>query len=254
MLAGAAALLVVAFGGITNALIPLYAVGVFTSFTLSQWGMVRHHLRLREPGWRRSTVLNAVGAVATLIVLLVVASTKFSDGAWVPIVVIPLIVLLFKSIHRHYASVAAALEVPSDYRPPRRRHTVVVLVGQIHAGVREALAYAESVAPDHLLAMTVVETPDDAERIQKQWAEHGIRVQLETVISPNLEFTDATLHFVDELERRWADGIVTVLIPEMFVEHWWQHLLHNQSALILKGRLLFRQRTAVTSMPYRVDT
>jgi amino acid transporter len=254
VLAAAAAALLVAFGGLTNALIPLYAIGVFTSFTLSQWGMVRHHLRLREPGWRRSTVLNAVGAVATLIVLLVVATTKFRDGAWVPIVVIPLIVLLFKTIHRHYVIVAAALEVPPDYRPPRRRHTVVVLVGSIHAGVREALAYAESINPDHLLAMTVVENSEDAERIQKQWAERAIRVQLETVISHNLELTEATLRFVDELERRWADGIITVLIPEMFVEHWWQQLLHNQSALMLKGRLLFRRRTAVTSMPYRVES
>jgi hypothetical protein len=253
VLAAAAAGLLVAFGGLTNALIPLYAVGVFTSFTLSQWGMVRHHLRLREPGWRRSSALNAIGAVATLVVLLIVAATKFTSGAWVPIVVIPLIVLLFKSIHRHYVKVAAALEVPPEYRPPRRRNTVVVLVGQLHAGVHEALAYAESIAPEHVLAVTVVAGPEDAEKMQKRWSEQAIRVPLETVISPALELTEATLGFLDELERRWEDGIITVLIPELFVEHWWQHLLHNQSALILKARLLFRERTAVTSMPYRLE-
>ncbi len=120
-LAAAAAALLVAFGGLTNALIPLYAVGVFTSFTLSQTGMVRHHLRLREPGWRRSAVLNGAGAVATLLVLLIVATTKFTSGAWIPIIVIPLIVLLFKSIRRHYDTVARGLEVPPDWRPPRRR-------------------------------------------------------------------------------------------------------------------------------------
>jgi amino acid transporter len=253
VLAAAAAGLLVAFGGLTNALIPLYAVGVFTSFTLSQWGMVRHHLRLRESGWRRSAVLNGTGAVATLVVLLIVAGTKFTSGAWVPIVVIPLIVLLFKSIHRHYVNVAAALEVPSDYRPPRRRNTVVVLVGQLHAGVHDALAYAESIAPEHVLAVTVVAGPEDAEKMQKRWSEQAIRVPLETVISPALELTEATLSFLDELEHRWADGMITVLIPELFVEHWWQHLLHNQSALILKARLLFRERTAVTSMPYRLE-
>src|SRR6476469_1461955 len=141
LLAGAAALLLVAFGGVTTALIPLYAVGVFTSFTLSQSGMVRHHLRLRQRGWRRNVVINSVGAVATLLVLLIVAVTKFSNGAWVPIVVIPAIVLLFKSIKRHYAGIAAHLEVPVDCPPPRRRLTAVVLVEQVDAMSLEALAY-----------------------------------------------------------------------------------------------------------------
>ncbi len=250
VLAAAAAALLVAFGGLTNALIPLYAVGVFTSFTLSQWGMVRHHLRLHEPGWRRSAVLNALGAVATLLVLLIVAATKFTSGAWVPIVVIPLIVLLFKGIHRHYVAVADALSVPSGYRPPRRRNTIVVLVDQVHAGSLEALAYAESIAPEHVLALTVVADVDDADRLRKQWAEHSIYVPLEVLVSPAMDLTHATLGFVDELELRWEDGVVTVLIPEMFVEHWWQHLLHNQSALALKARLLFRKRTVVTSMTY----
>jgi amino acid transporter len=253
VLAAAAAALLVAFGGLTNALIPLYAVGVFTSFTLSQWGMVRHHLRLREPGWRRSTVLNALGAVATLTVLLIVAATKFTNGAWVPIVVIPLIVVLFKSIHRHYVKVADGLSVPPDYRPPRRRNTVVVLVKQVHAGTLEALAYAESIAPDRVVALTVVAEPDDADVLRKQWAERAIYVPLEVVISPSFELTHAILGFVDELEHRWEDGIVTVLIPEVYVEHWWQQLLHNQSALSLKARLLFHQRTVVTSMPYGID-
>jgi amino acid transporter len=252
VLAASAAALLVAFGGITNALIPLYAIGVFTSFTLSQTGMVRHHLRLREPGWRRSTVLNGVGAVATLVVLTIVATTKFMDGAWVPIVVIPLIVLLFRSIHRHYARVADLLEVPPDYRPPRRRNTVVVLVNRIHSGVLEALAYAESIAPEHAIALTVVDHVEAADRLRKQWAEHAIETPLEVVVSPGLELTNATLAYVDELEHRWEEGIVTVLIPELYVEHWWEQLLHNQSSLVLKARLLFRKRTAVTSMPYRL--
>jgi amino acid transporter len=252
VLAGAAALLVIAFGGLTNALIPLYAVGVFTSFTLCQFGMVRHHRRVREKGWRRNVVLNAVGGFATLFILLIVAVTKFVDGAWVPLVVIPLIVLLFKGIKHHYKRVAESLKVPDDFRPPRRRHTVVVLASEeIHPGLLDALAYARSISPDHLLATTVVADGHEAEIAEKRWAEAAIEVQLETVRSATHEFTAAMLGFIDEIDVRWPNSIVTVIIPEMFVEHWWQHLLHNQSALILKGRLLFRKRTVVTSIPYR---
>jgi amino acid transporter len=254
VLAGAAALLVVAFGGLTNALIPLYAVGVFTSFTLCQFGMVRHHLRVHEPGWRRNVVLNATGGIATLFILLIVAITKFSTGAWVPLAVIPLIVLLFKGISRHYKRVAAGLSIPDDFRPPRRRHTVVVLASdQIHPGLLDALAYGRSIAPDHLLAASVVADGHEAEIAEKRWAEHAIEVPLEIVRSATGEFTAAMLSFIDEVERRWPNSVVTVIIPELFVEHWWQHLLHNQSALILKGRLLFRKGTVVTSIPYRTQ-
>jgi amino acid transporter len=254
ILAAAAAGLLIAFRGLTNTLIPLYAVGVFTSFTLSQFGMVRHHLRLHEPGWRRSAVLNGVGAVATAVVLLIVAATKFTSGAWVPIIVIPAIVALFKGIKSHYAAVAKAIEAPPDYHPTVRRHTVVVLAGEVHHGLLEALAYARSIAPDHLLAMTVVSDGHEAERVEKRWTEHGISVPLEIVNSPDHAFATATLAFVDEMRRRWPDSVVTVLIPEFFVDHWWQHLLHNQSALILKGRLLFRKGIVVTSIPYASDS
>jgi len=252
VLAGAAALLLIAFGGLTNALIPLYAVGVFTSFTLSQYGMVRHHLRLRQPGWRRSSVLNGVGAVATCLVLLIVAATKFTSGAWVPIIVIPLIVVLFKAIHGHYAAVEQALDTPIDFRPPRRPHTVVVLAGDVNAGLLDALAYARSIAPDHLVAVTVVGDDDEAERRAKAWTQQQIRTSLELVLSPSRDFTGAVLGYVDEIHHRWPGATLTVIIPELFVEHWWQHLLHNQSTLVLKARLLFRKGTVVTSIPYHV--
>jgi len=251
VLAGAAGLLVIAFGGLTNALIPLYAIGVFTSFTLCQTGMVRHHLKLRERGWKRNVVLNGTGAFATCFVLLIVAVTKFSNGAWVPLLVIPLIVLLFKGISRHYRRVAAALSIPGDYRPPRRRHTVVVLSsGEVHPGLLDALAYARSITPDHLLAATVVGDAEEAERVEKRWAEHGIDVPLEIVRSPARDVTGATMRFVDEIDRRWENAVITIVIPELYVQHWWQHLLHNQDALMLKGRLLFRKDTVVTSIPY----
>ena len=253
VLAFAAGGLIVAFGGVTNALIPLYAVGVFTSFTLSQSGMVVHHLKEREPGWRRSIVINAVGASVTFAVLLVVAVSKFTQGAWVPLVVIPLIMALFKAIKRHYASVAASLRLPPGYRPRRMNHTVVVLVGGVHRGVMEALAYAKSLAPNHLVAMTVVSDEEERERIEKQWADRNIDVPLEIVHSPYRELTRPVLRFIDELDARYANDVVTVVIPEFVVRSWWGHALHNQSALFLKGRLLFRKGTVVTSVPYHVD-
>ncbi len=252
-LAGAAAILLVAFGGITNALIPLYAVGVFTGFTLSQVGMVRHHLTHRVGPWRRNIALNAAGATATFVVLMIVTVTKFTSGAWLPVVVIPVIVLLFKAIKRHYTHVALALRVEPGYEPPRRRHTVVILAESVHIGVLEAIAYARATAPDHLLAMRVVPDAIAAERAEKEWTQAGIDVPLELVVSPASSLTAATLTFVDEVGARWENDTITVLVPELFVEHWYQHLLHNQSALWLKGRLLFRKQTVVTSLPYRID-
>ncbi len=253
MLAVAAAALLVAFGGITNSLIPLYAVGVFTSFTLSQAGMVRHHLRHRQPHWRRSATMNAVGSVATLSVLLIVAVTKFTSGAWVPIAVIPAIVLLFRAIHAHYSGVAERLTIPESYRARPPRVSAVVLVGHVDAGVLEALAYGSSIRPDHLLAMTVVGSDADEQGIRAEWARFGIEVPLEVVRTRGGEFTGATLTYLGELEHRFEDSLVNVLIPEFFATHWWEHLLHNQTTLVLKGRLLFRRRTAVTSIPYRLD-
>jgi len=246
-------LLVVVKGEVTH-LIPLYAVGVFTGFTLSQVGMVRHHLKEREPGWRGSMIINGVGAVATGIVLLVVAISKFTKGAWLPVVVIPLVVMMLKGIKRHYDMVRASLAVPDDWRPPRLNHTVVVLVGGVHRGVLEAMAYARSLAPNHLVAVTVVSDEEEQERIHEAWEAHGIDTPLDIVYSPYRELSRPILKFIDEIDARWDNDIVTVLIPEFVVRRWWEHILHNQTALFLKGRLLFREGVVVTSVPYHVRT
>jgi amino acid transporter len=253
VLAASAGALIIAFGGLTNALIPLYAVGVFLSFTLSQAGMVRHHQKERERGYKRNIVINAVGAVATLVVLLIVATTKFTSGAWVPLVVIPLIVLLFKSIKRHYTTVAEGLRVTPEYRPRRMNHTVVVLVSGVHRGVLEALAYAKSLNPNHLVAVSVVSDEEQQEELERAWEDFAIDVSLETVYSPYRELTRPILRYVDELDARWENDIVTVVLPEFVVRHWWGNLLHGQSALLLKGRLLFRKGTVVTSLPYHLE-
>jgi hypothetical protein len=252
-LAVAAGILIVAFGGLTNALIPLYAVGVFLSFTLSQAGMVRHHQKERERGYKRNVVINAVGACATFLVLLIVGGTKFTSGAWVPLVVIPLIVLLFKAIKRHYATVASGLRVDPDFKPRRMNHTVVVLVSNVHRGVLEALAYARSLNPNHLVAVHVSSDEEDQERIQEKWDEFNIGVDLDIVYSPYRELTRPVLRYIDELDARYENDVVTVLIPEFVVSHWWGNLLHGQSALLLKGRLLFRKGTVVTSLPYHLE-
>jgi hypothetical protein len=215
--------------------------------------MVRHHLREREPGWKLHATISGIGATATFTVLMIVAITKFTSGAWIPLIVIPAIVVLFKAIKRHYDAVAAGLRIQPDYKPRRMNHTIVVLVGSLHRGVVEALAYAKSLAPNHLVAVTIVSDLEEQERIEKVWAERGIEVPLEIVHSPYRELTRPVLRFVDELDARYDNDIVTVVIPEFVVTTWWAHLLHNQSALILKGRLLFRKGTVVISVPYHLD-
>ncbi len=252
VLAAAAAVLVIAFGGRTTALIPLYAVGVFTGFTLSQAGMVRHHLRHREPGWRRNTVVNAVGAVATLVVTIVVVVSKFTIGAWIPAVLIPAIVLLLRAVHRHYQRVAAVLHVPDGYRPVRHTHTIVVLVGKVHQGVLAALTYATSLAPDRIVALSVVHDDDEVDTLHEEWARYDLDVELQIVYSPYRELSRPVLDFLDDLDARYDNDIITVVLPEFVLEHWWQQLLHNQSALLLKGRLLFRPDTVVTSVPFHL--
>ena len=253
VLGGAAALLIVAFGGVTTALIPLYAVGVFLSFTLSQWGMVQFHRRHALPGFKRRMAVSGLGAFTTGVVLLIVAITKFVKGAWVPLVVIPAIILLFKAIHSHYKSVARGLAVTPDFKVRKMNHTVVVLVGSVHKGVLEALAYAKSLRPNRLMALSVVSDEEEQAKIEGIWEEFRMDVPLEILYSPYRELSRPVLRYVDELDAQRDNDIVTIVIPEFVVGSWWGQLLHNQSALVLKGRLLFRKNTVVTSVPYHVD-
>ena len=254
ILATAAIVLIVAFGGVTTALIPLYAVGVFTSFTLSQAGMVRHHQKQREENWRRHAIMNGIGSVATLIVLVIVATTKFTSGAWVPLVLIPLIILLFKAIRRHYLRVDRALKanLTSEMTRPRR-NTVVVLVGNVNGGVLQALSYAKSLNPNYLVAVRLVDSDEEAAEANKVWLDAGFDIPLETVYSPYRELRRPLLEFLDRLDEKYENDNVTVIIPEFVVSHWWENILHNQSALRIKRWLLFRRGTMVTSVPYHID-
>lgn len=252
-LAVAAGALVVAFGGVTTALIPLYAVGVFAGFTLAQSGMVHHHRRVQAPGWRWRQAVNLVGAATTGLVLLVVVVSKFTIGAWIPVVVIPAIAFVLTRVRRHYDRVAAALRVPEGYRPRLHTHTVVVLVGGVHRATLAALAYARSLTPDRLVALNVAFDAEQAARLQEQWARHRIDVPLKVVLSPYRELAGPVLAELDELDRERDNDIITVVIPEFVLTRWYEQLLHNQSALVLKARLLFRRNTVVVSVPYQIS-
>jgi hypothetical protein len=252
-LAVAAGILITVFQGNISALIPLYAFGVFTGFTLSQAGMVVHHLRLREPHWKPSLAINAVGCVATGLVALVVVVSKFTEGAWIPAVLIPAMVIMFRSINRHYKRVGAAVKIDDTFRPKRRTHLVVILVGTVNRGVLEAVQYARELAPERLIAVSVVTDHDEQERLATAWADHDVPIPLHTIASPYRELTQPVLEYLDELDAESPDDVITVIIPE-FVTKWKTQWLHNQSAFALKARLLYRPNTVVTSVPVLVDS
>lgn len=252
VLSALAALLIVAFNAQVSALIPLYAVGVFTGFTLSQSGMVVHHWRLREDGWQRGLAINLVGAIATGIVLLVVMISKFTIGAWIPVVVIPFLVLVFRLIRRHYDSVRSVVTLTPEWRPRRYEHFVVVLAGTVNKAVLNAIAYARSLAPDRIIAVSVVGEAEEQEAMQRAWEENRIPIELHTIYSKYRELTDPIMNYLDELDAESEHDIITVVIPE-FVTTMGTQWLHNQSALQLKLALLYRPNTVVVSVPIHVD-
>jgi amino acid transporter len=299
-----ASILVIAFGGDTSRLIPLYAVGVFLSFTLSQSGMVRHWLKVRATSprkngrsrkrreddihftqstvdkeslpdaeleasehrgatfitdevtdsvhWKKSIVINAAGATATFIVLCVFVATKFIHGAWIVVLVVPLLVFMFRAIHKHYVGVAKELSTEGlgDLRPIK--HTVIVPISGIHRGVVGALQYAKSIAPGHVQAVYVDFDEEATVKLREKWERWGAGVQLVVLPSPYRELTRPLLRYIARLERKNHNDVVTVLLPEFVPAKWWQHLLHNQSSLMLKGALLFKEGVIVISVPYHL--
>jgi len=251
ILSGFAILLIVVFQGDTHALLPLYAIGVFISFTLSQSGMVRRWLSLREKGWRWRVWVNGVGAVVTFLVLLTLAFTKFVEGAWIVVVVIPLLVGAFVVMHRHYEEVAGDLSLEGFAGPPQFRHTVLVLIGDVHRGVVRAVQYAKTLAPEATVRAVYVETdPANTRRIEEKWARWGLGVPLVVLTSPYRSLLRPFLDYLDQIQGRGDDQMVTIVLPEFLPRKWWQHFLHNQTALLIKGALLFRRNTVVADVPY----
>lgn len=251
-LATVASVLIVAFKGDISKLIPLYAFGVFTGFTLSQTGMVKHHLKHREPNWRFGMVVNAVGAVTTGGIAVIVVVSKFTEGAFIPAILIPLMVFAFRTIGHHYARGRKSVAVQPGYWPRRETHTMVVLVGGINKGVLHGLQYAKSLNPDRLVAVTVASGDAERQEIERQWAAFEVPITLHVVYSPYRELTRPVMQFLDELDAEHQDDIITVVIPE-FVTSWRSQWLHNGSAFALKARLLHREHTAVVSVPIHMD-
>lgn len=262
ILATMAGLLVYAFQAQVTKLIQLYIVGVFVSFTLSQIGMVRHwnrHLATEtDPARRRhmmrSRVINAIGGSTTGFVLVVVLITKFTHGAYIVCIAMPTLFLLMRGIRRHYDRVAAEL-VPSgeDVALPARNHAIV-LVSKIHKPTLRALAYARATRPSTLEAVTVSVDAAESARLQQEWDALDLPTPLKILDSPYREITRPILDYVKSVRRRSPRDVVTVFLPEYVVGHWWEHLLHNQSALRLKGRLLFQPGVMVTSVPWQLHS
>ena len=244
VLAGLTGVLIVGFRGNSHALIPLFAVGVFIAFTLSQAGMVAHWLRLRGPGWQVKALINGMGALATTVTLIVVAVSKFLQGAWIVLLLIPLLVMAFRTVKNHYREIGHELTLhglPPDIKPlPPPR--VVLPVSGVHRGVIGALRYARSIS-DRVTAVYVEVNPGDAERVRREWEVWGQGVPLEVVPSPYRSIVGPLLEYLEQTDREHNDGqLATVLLPEFVPARWWQHLLHNQTAWLLKLALLYRRR------------
>jgi amino acid transporter len=246
-----AAVLITAFRGDTQSLLPLYMIGVFISFTLSQAGMVIHWRHRKEPGWKTSALINGFGALVTGVVLVIVTVTKTLEGAWIVLLLIPVIIAVFKATRRHYDHVSSQLTL-RGYTPQQRVHnTVVIPIGGIQRAVVEALRYAETLSDD-VRAIYVDVDPAATEQLRREWTVWGGRVQLVVLESPYRSVMEPLLEYIEQAHRERPDDYVTVILPEFVPARWWQHLLHNQRALLIKGALLFRPNTVVTSVPFHL--
>jgi amino acid transporter len=251
ILALVAVVLVVVFDGSTHALIPLYAVGVFTSFTLSQASMVRRWLRTRPERWGWRVTINAIGALTTGTVLIVVAATKLMDGAWIVILLIALLIGLFLAIRSHYDSVARQLSLDGLEPPPAMSTTVLVLVGDLHRGVVQAVQYAQALSPS-AKAVYVETDPERTRRLEERWGKWGQGAPLVVLTSPYRSLMGPLLDYIDQQRHRTPNHMVTLVLPEFIPARWWQQLLHNQTALLIKGAMLFRKNVVVTDVPYHL--
>jgi len=262
LLAVFAIVLIVSFDAQVTRLIQLYIVGVFISFTLSQTGMIRHWTRLlqaeSEPSTRgrmkRSRIINSVGLAMTGTVLVIVLITKFTRGAWIALAAMAGLYLMMRGIRGHYDRVRMELTAPDDIVAQPSRNHAVVLVSKVHAPTLRALAYAKATRPHDLTALTVSVDPGDTTALQAEWDRRGIDIALTVVDSPYREITKPILDYVRRIRLDSPRDVVTVFIPEYVVGHWWEQLLHNQSALRLKGRLLFQPGVMVTSVPYQLES
>ncbi len=253
-----AALLIVATGGNVNDLINLYVIGVFNSFTLSQASMVKRWWTRRTPGvegyeprWRRNIMLNGVGAVVTFVVLLITAVTKFAHGAWLVVVLVPLLMSVFWRIHRHYQQTKRQLEAETPLTPQQIRHTVLAPIADLNKPALQTLAYARSIA-ERVIAVHVADSEEDRARMRAKWDAWGDHVPLVVIDSPYRSIVPPLLSYIDAVDRQDDTDTLTVILPEFVPLHWWDNVLHNQTALRLRVALRNRPGTVVISVPYHL--
>ncbi|MFA6001971.1 MAG: APC family permease [Thermoleophilia bacterium] len=246
--------LVVLFKGETHALIPLYAVGVFLSFTLSQSGMVRHWFRLRGKRWVAKMLINGLGAITTAVALIVIAAAKFTHGAWIVVIAIPFIVYLTRQVKRHYDSVADQLSLTGRKKQIEyTHHSVIVPVSGAHQAVVNAIRYAKALSDD-AVAVYVCFDPMETTRVKQKWNTHGMGVPLIVLESEYRSVIEPLMDYIDGVRETHKGGVITVVLPEFVPTRWWQHLLHNQTAWMIKGMLLFKRGVVSTSVPFHLDS
>jgi amino acid transporter len=247
-----ASVLLVVYGGDTHALIPLYMIGVFVSFTLSQAGMVVHWRRLRTTGWKYSATINGFGAIVTGMVLIVVAITKAREGAWIILVLIPVHVALFRITHRHYGEVSEQLSLDAWTQEARRRRNIVLVpVSGVHRAVVQAVSYATTLSDD-VRALYVGIDPALTGRLRGDWAKWGNGVPLVILDSPFRSLLEPLLEYIEQVAATSPDDFLTIVLPEFVPARWWHHVFHNQRALLIKAALLFRPNLVVTSVPFHL--
>jgi hypothetical protein len=242
--------LIVIFNGDTHALIPLYAVGVFTAFTLSQSGMVKHWISSRKKGMVKGILINGIGAITTAVVLGVIAFEKFAQGAWVIFIAIPFLVFVALKIQRHYLSIADQLSIkgPMINGSEFTHHSVLIPVSGMHRAVLGAIRYAKSLTSD-IEALYVDINPAATEKMRADWQKYETKVPLLILDSPYRSITEPILDHIAKIRSAHEGGIITVVLPEFVPSRWWHHLLHNQTALLLKSILLFEKDVVAISVP-----
>lgn len=252
VLAVLAIVLVIVFNGNTLRLIPLYTVGVFIAFTLAQAGMVRRWRRLRKPGWRRGLVVNFVGMVMTASVFIITGTDKFLDGAWIVVVLIPLLVLLLNGVHKHYTDIAQRAAVETPTTPTKIKPISIVPIADLNPVALQSLALARRMS-DNVVAVHISDDEHEIAKLRAKWDVWGNHVPLEIIESPYRSLVRPLLAYIDAIDKQVRDDTLIVVLPELVATRWWHQLLHNQSALRLKGALLFRPGTVVVSVPYHLQ-
>jgi amino acid transporter len=252
-LAVVAGILILIFQGSVNSLIPLYTVGVFVAFTLSQLGMVRHWLRGKAPGWQTAAILNSLGAAVTGIVAIEVIVTKFTHGAWIVLLLIPILAIMMRAVNRHYRLLGQQLHLGRIAQPQEaiRPQTVLVPIADLNKASLRALAYAQSLSSD-VRAIHVTDDLDSLSSLRQRWEVWERDIPLVIIEEPYRDWATPLLRYVESLSEKSEDAPVTVVVPEFVPKHWWEHFLHSQSALHLKAALLGKPNVVVVDIPYHL--